>query len=113
MSKIDTMVMPNVRGDLEIIRGTRIRLQVGSVWIMFFIHGDTLSHWASGYKVGSLNGIKVSHMATMGHNAILSDRQAAKHLIARLVAQHGVAGLIAKFDAVPRLNTETKKGNGG
>lgn len=105
--KMPTLARKGKRGTaptISEVEGNRVHFTIGDKRVAFFIHGDTLSHWASGYRVGSLNTIKVRNMCHLGHHARLTDREAAQILISDIVAQHGAQAILAKFAAVPTIN---------
>lgn len=62
--------------------------------IRFLIHDDTLTHIASGRRVGNLNGIKALHHRSYFR---LTDRAAAVELVRNLVARHGLAKVRDNF----------------
>jgi hypothetical protein len=96
---------------LTVEHGIVAHLPVGDQTVKFVLQLDkvsgkpfALTHFASGAIVGRLNGVKVSHLVARGHNARLTDRQAAELLLARIVDNLGAEAVLAKFASVPVLN---------
>lgn len=79
-------------------------LQVDGKRHKFFIHGDNLSDWRSGYRVGGLSSIKVERMARISHYTRTTDRQAAQILLDRIVAKFGAEKVWSEINSKPTLN---------
>lgn len=91
------------------VEGIKALFMVGESKVAFFIHqtvldGPILSHWASGQRVGRLNPVKVREMCHRGHHARMNDREAAQALLSGILAHHGAAIVLAKFEAAPIVN---------
>lgn len=63
---------------------------------------QSLVHWASGYKLGDLNPIKVRHWRSY---STMTDREAAKQLLADVVSRIGADAVREKLASVPVINT--------
>lgn len=91
------------------VEGKIALFMIGTKQVRFFIHqteldGPILSHWASGQRVGRLNPVKVREMCHRGHHARMNDREAAQALLSDVLAHHGAAIVLAKFEAAPIVN---------
>jgi hypothetical protein len=82
-------------------------LYVGNYQKKFVLQCDangevrTLTHWASGMRVGDLDPIKVRYWSSY---STLSDRDAAKMLLADVVAKIGADKACATMEAAPVIN---------
>lgn len=65
---------------------------------------EALTHYASGMIFGRLNDAKIRHMCASGHNAILTDRQAAEKLLTEKIALLGADKILAALDAADVIN---------
>lgn len=65
---------------------------------------EFLTHYASGMKIGNLNPVKIRDMCSRGSYSRMTDRDAAKQLLADLVAAHGADTIRAKFKAATVYN---------
>lgn len=116
MPKIITYKVPalNKGGKIEHIekRGYVVKLYVGNVQEKFVIQmsdlfaneGEFLVHYASGNKVGSLNEIKIRNMCGRGTASRMTDRDAAKQLLADIEAKVGADRIRKVMNAAPVLN---------
>ena len=71
----------------------------------FFIHDGTLSHFASGFRFGNLNDVKIRNMCAFGHHHRMTDREAAVALVDNVVARKGADAVLDVINAAPILNT--------
>jgi hypothetical protein len=103
----NVMRIATADGSERLVTGQRARLKVGDKTVLFFIHSgtDTLSHFASGYRFGGLNAVKVEHMCVRGHHARMSNRTAAQLLIDKTIARVGIDKVRDVMNAAPVLNT--------
>jgi hypothetical protein len=93
------------KGKKEVlVVGRKVNLTVGDRKVAFFVHDGTLSHFASGFRFGGLNDVKIREMCARGHNARLTDRQAAEILIARAIDRIGLDKVQATLAEVPTIN---------
>lgn len=86
-----------------------LRLYVGARQERFFIHDDAaegaiLSHYASGQRVGALAPIKLTAAVRWGTGGTITDREAAKRLIAKVIERNGADKALAVMNAAPRIN---------
>lgn len=79
-------------------------LNVGGKRHKFIIHDSTLSDYRSGYRVGSLNSIKIERMARISSYTRTTDRQAAEMLLARIVERVGLDKVQEQLAKQPTLN---------
>ena len=98
------MTIPRADGSTAIVLGRVAILPVDKTRVKFFIHDGMLSHFASGFRFGSLNDIKVRNMCTLGHHHGMNDRQAALALVNDVVARKGAAVVLDVINAAPILN---------
>ncbi len=98
------MTIPRADGSTAVVLGRVAILPIGKTKVKFFIHDGTLSHFASGFRFGSLNDIKVRAMCFRGHHCRLTDREAAVSLIADIVSRKSEAEVLAIMNAAPILN---------
>ncbi|WP_166297124.1 hypothetical protein [Bradyrhizobium sp. 2S1] len=94
-------------------------LTIGERKVKFVLQGDHravaganpkadavyLTHHASGMIFGKINDLKIRHMCAAGHNAILTDREAAEKLIAEKLALLGPEKILAVLDAAEVINS--------
>ena len=48
---------------------------IGKTKVKFFIHDGTLSHFASGFRFGNLNDVKIRNMCRLGHHHTMTDQR--------------------------------------
>ena len=70
----------------------------------FALHGQTLSDWRSGYKLGDIGWIEAMHYASNPYRRRLGRRGAAQRLVDQTVGRHGVAKVRDVMSAKPALN---------
>ncbi len=99
------MIIPRADGSTAVVLGKVAILPVGETKVKFFMHDGSLSHFASGFRFGSLNDVKVRAMCFRGHHCKLTDREAAVSLIADIVSRKGANEVLAIMNAAPVLNT--------
>jgi hypothetical protein len=86
-------------------------LEVGEQKIRFVLQFDSvgkptsLTHFASGMIFGFLNDEKVRAMCARGTQCKLTDLQAARSLIARIVDKHGLGVVQHKLASAPIINS--------
>ena len=114
MSKIITYTAPVKDPETGAItmaekRGTVALLKIGGKKVKFVLQieegqreADQLVHWASGYRVGSLNDMKVRAYA--GRGSSITDRRAAEMLLDSLINKHGVDRVLAVINSAPVYN---------
>lgn len=104
---VKKLLVATEKGPVE-VEGEVMHLPVDAKVVSFFVHeygGSTvLTHYASGMRVGKLNPIKLLHSVRWGTGAQMSDREAAKRLIARAIDRNGVERVHAVFNAAPVIN---------
>ena len=99
------MIIPRADGSTAIVIGKIAILPIGKNKVKFFIHGGTLSHFASGFRFGNLNDVKIRNMCRLGHHHTMTDREAAVALIDSVVARKGATEVLDVINAAPILNT--------
>lgn len=87
-------------------------LDVGDQKVRFMLQLDptgervvALTHFASGMIFGFLNDERVRAMMAFGHNHRLTDLQAARSLVARIVDKHGLGVVQHKLASAPVINS--------
>jgi hypothetical protein len=98
------MIIPRADGSTALVLGRVAILAVGKTKVKFFIHDGMLSHFASGFRFGNLNDIKIRAMCAFGHHHSMTDREAAIALIDSVVARRGAAEVLDVINAAPHLN---------
>lgn len=90
-------------------RGVRVKLYVGNYQETFVLQFradcddvECLTHYASGMKFGDLAPIKLRHARSY---SIMTDREAAKELIADIVAKRGADNVLEIMKRAPVLNS--------
>jgi hypothetical protein len=63
----------------------------------------TLTHWASGMRVGDLDPIKVRYWTSYSR---MTDREAANHLLVDACVRIGTDKVLATMNAAPVINGE-------
>jgi hypothetical protein len=104
-----TMLIPRKDAEPAIVAGRIAVIKIGNKKIRFMMHDGHLSHFESGFRFGSLNDAKIRAMCTWGHNHKLNDRQAAEHLVQRIVAEKGADFVLAAIAEAPVLNKTKEK----
>jgi hypothetical protein len=110
MAKITTMQVPAAYRKtgkvttLEVF-GTVAWFTIAGKRTKFFLQrpdrnssADTLTHFETGFKFGSLNDIKIRYLYTRGSYARMTDRQAAAILIDSTIARLGEARVLAALE---------------
>jgi hypothetical protein len=91
-------------------RGMPVILQIGERSIKFVLQRDDsgkaswLTHYASGYKFGSLNDAAVELMCVQSPYHRYTGRQLAEFLVDKMVAKLGADKVLASIDSVPVIN---------
>jgi hypothetical protein len=85
-------------------QGQVVRLPVGARAHRFVIHGDNLSDYRSGMRVGSIQGVKIERMARLSTYHRTSDREAAALTLAHIVDRVGLEKVEAQLAKFPTLN---------
>lgn len=99
------MIIPRADGTTALVLGRVAILPIGKTKVKFFLHDGILSHFASGFRFGGLNDIKIRNMCVRGHHARMTDRQAALALIDRTIERIGGADkVLAAIAAAPVIN---------
>jgi hypothetical protein len=65
---------------------------------------ECLTHFASGFKISGINDVKIRQMIALGHNARMTDRQAAQQIINGLVGRFGSGEVLRRMHTAPILN---------
>lgn len=85
-----------------------MRLYVGAYQEKFFVHDSgaetVLSHYGSGQRVGALGAIKLAHAVRWGTGGTITNREAAKVLLAQVVERNGDLAAVRKMRAAPVIN---------
>ena len=104
-SKI-VVLLATEKGPTEVV-AVPMNLDVGDVKVRFFVteyRGLTsLTHRSSGMKVCDLNDHKLRRFVGDGHTH-LNDREAAKEMLSRIIAQYGAEEVRKRFNAAPVIN---------
>ena len=99
------MIIPRADGSTALVLGRVAILPVGKTKVKFFIHDGMLSHFASGFRFGNLNDVKIRNMCRLGHHHTMTDREAAVVLVNDVVARKGATEVLDVINAAPILNT--------
>lgn len=109
MTRATIMIPTEQHGPIE-VTGEVMRLDVAGKEIRFLCHksprasdGMVLTHYASGMRFGPLGSIKL--LRFVGRGREISDREAAKELIAKAIAINGAPAVLAKLAAAKTINT--------
>ena len=98
------MTIPRADGSTALVLGRVAILAVGKTKVKFFIHDGMLSHFASGFRFGNLNDVKIRNMCRLGHHHTMTNREAAIALIDSVVARKGAGAVLDVINAAPILN---------
>ena len=111
MATIQTMRIPCEKGQFREVNYRAAIFMVGGKRIKFAIQlnsdgtGKCVSHYASGYRIGDLNPVKVRHMVCVGtYGSRLNDREAAEIVISDIIAKIGPDAFLSKLETVPIIN---------
>jgi len=104
-----TMLIPRKGAEPAMVIGRIAVIKIGDKKIRFMMHHGNLSHFESGFRFGSLSDAKIRAMCAWGHNHKLNDRQAAEHLVNRIVAEKGADFVLAQIAKAPVLNQTKAK----
>ncbi|HEY2531893.1 MAG TPA: hypothetical protein VGJ20_28860 [Xanthobacteraceae bacterium] len=109
MAKKITFKVPTSTGLTEDRTGTVAWIKVGNRKIKFVLQNEgigavTLTHFASGYRFGSLNEARVEWMAIRGPYDPINNHGAAAFLIGKKIAEKGADKVLAVIDAAPVIN---------
>lgn len=116
MAKLITFKAPvSDKGKISYVdmQGYVCRLPVGDTEVKFVLQvggldgkPEYLTHYASGWKLpGSLNEVRVAALVRWGtSSARLTDREAARRLLAGHVDRLGAEAIMAKLKAAPVIN---------
>lgn len=106
MPRMRKVLIATQRGPVE-VEAEVVRLPVGEKQERFFIHdNDTetvLSHYASGWRVGSLRSIKLAAVR-WGTGDTITNREAARRLMEDIVTKHGAESVQRTLAQVPVIN---------
>lgn len=101
-----TIEVPVADGTTREVTGYVVKIPVGEEKHRFLIHPGVnspkakhLTHLATGLKVGELNSAGVAYLISTGKR--LTERGKAEHLIARLVAHHGLDKVQKQLNQTP------------
>jgi hypothetical protein len=96
--------------NIEKARGMPVWLTVGKRKIKFMLQYDSagkatyLTHYASGYKFGTLDSAHVELMCKLSPYHRFTKKELAEFLIDKAVNRHGVDFVLAKIDQAPVIN---------
>ena len=88
----------------EPCEGVVALLQLGDSKHRFVMHDGNLSDYRSGYRVASLQAVKIERMARISSYTRTTDRQAAQITLDRIVARVGLDKVRAVLAEKPTLN---------
>lgn len=100
-----TINIPTVKGQKQ-VTGDVVLFYVGNYQHKFFIHkdlaeGPILSDYASGYRIGALNPIKIRHHRSYSR---MTDRAAAEELLRDAANRIGAGAMLKQIKSVPTIN---------
>jgi hypothetical protein len=86
------------------VEGTVCLLTLGDKRHRFVIHGDSVSDYRTGYRLGSYRGKQVLRVVSNPYARRLTDRDAAQLLLNDAVARNGLDRVRAVLAKPPTLN---------
>jgi hypothetical protein len=110
MTKIVEFKIPKSDGTTDMARGRPIWLMIGERKIKFIFQRDDeghphwLTHFASGYKFGSLDDAICEIICTLSPYHKFTHKQLAEFLVNKIVNKVGVKKVLMSIDSAPVIN---------
>jgi hypothetical protein len=114
MSRVIEFLIPTESGTKQ-ARGVPMGFVIGDRKIKFVLQRNDenkpkwLTHYASGYKLGSLDDAAVELMCKTSTYHRFTKKQLAQFLIDKTVTNMGVEEVLKRLDSVPVINQTTKR----
>jgi len=106
MPRMRKVLIATQRGPVE-VEAEVVRLPVGEKQERFFIHDNgtetVLSHYASGWRVGAIDTIRLAAVR-WGTGDTITNREAARRLVEDIIAKHGAESVQRTLAQVPVIN---------
>lgn len=114
MSRIVSFNVPQRDGTKGRAHGRPIKLKIGEREVWFVLQYEDrkprwLTHFASGYKFGTLDDAETELVCRFSPYHEFTDQELALFLIEKAIAKHGVEAVLQRIDQVPVINRRHKE----